>query len=720
MILIYFLFLIENSDCLLCHEDVKILERIHGSLKCINCHKGIKELPHSVPLTKVNCGDCHKNVMESFKGDPHQRARIKGNLKAPDCKDCHGTHLILHPLNLDIFCATCHINIKAPPKYHITFRSSSECLSCHGDKTKNVPFVDIKVLKESAHRRHECMDCHREVISLTPSKEGHVKDIECKDCGICHKREFEQHRNSIHGEGLEIGMRAAKCFDCHGTHDIFAASDKRSYVYFQNLPKTCAKCHSDPKFAEKYGIPVKNPWEMYEQSIHYAALKEGKRGANCSDCHGVHEIQPHTSFLSTINKGNIPKTCGKCHKKEYEDFAKSEHFESFKMGVRDAPVCTDCHVEHRILPPWDPGSPVYPSNVPKTCADCHESIKLTQRYGLPAMEISRFMSTYHGIAIKAGNIFAANCASCHEHHKILPSSNPESSIHKDNLPKTCGKCHPAVRKGGKVGPVHARIDKTVKTVQKIVSIIYTLIILITISGMIIYCFLDYLKKTREFHEKGIREFKPEKVKNTKFSKTERTLHLVHLISFFLLVYTGFAHRYPENILFNFFVKIQNGVLRSYLHRIAGTSMLIAFLTMVFLMVFTRKGREKFKALIPNFKDLSDSINLFLYNIGIKKERPILGHPFTFYEKFEFWALIWGTIIMGITGIFLWFRDFSLTIFQSWILDIFLLIHFYEAMLATLAIIVWHFYFAIFDPEVYPLNPLMFKDEVFSHYVKIHH
>jgi len=80
----------------------------------------------------------------------------------------------------------------------------------------------------------------------------------------------------------------------------------------------------------------------------------------------------------------------------------------------------------------------------------------------------------------------------------LPSTDSESPIHKDNLPKTCGKCHLSVVSGKEIGPVHARVDKTVIMVKKIVRIVYTFLILFTIGGMIIYCFLDYLKKQESF------------------------------------------------------------------------------------------------------------------------------------------------------------------------------------------------------------------------------
>ncbi|MEN3044641.1 MAG: cytochrome c3 family protein [Candidatus Hydrothermales bacterium] len=712
MLILYFLVSLENFQCLECHEDVKLPGRAHQDMKCVDCHRTIRELPHDVPLTKVDCIMCHREEMGAYEIDPHERARRRGNLKAPDCKDCHGTHDIpfvlekgskLHPVDLDKFCITCHPSIMVPQKYHVILYPSQKCISCHGVKLS-------EIVKKSVHKKHECIDCHRIVFSLKPDKK-HVKKTSSEDCGYCHRREFEEYKESIHGLALKEKVPAAQCWDCHGSHDIFYSFDKNSSVYYSNLSKTCGKCHSIPEFAEKWGIPIKNPYEMYEQGIHHEMILKGKKGASCSDCHGIHNIRSHTDIKSSIYKQNVPLTCSKCHKLEYEDYVKSNHFRAIRYGNFQAPSCIDCHSEHRILPPWNPLSPVYPINVPKTCTDCHESVRLYERYGIPVMELKDFLSSYHGIKLMAGNIKAANCASCHGNHSILPSDDPESPVNKKNLPQTCGKCHKGIAESVAIGPVHEVVSVKVAMVKKIVRIFYTLLILITIGGMIIYCFLDYLKKVREYRIDKFRNLEAKEVKNSRFSKIERRMHLIHIISFFILVYTGFAHHYPDNILFSFFVRIGDGALRAYLHRIAGTLMLMIFLLMFVLVIFTSSGREKFKRLIFNFKDLTDAINLFLYNLGIKKEKPELGHPFTFYEKFEFWALIWGTGIMGTTGIFLWFKNFFLNLFPAWLFEVFLIIHFYEAILATLSILVWHFYFTIFDPDVYPLNTYMFKDKV---------
>ena len=125
---------------------------------------------------------------------------------------------------------------------------------------------------------------------------------------------------------------------------------------------------------------------------------------------------------------------------------------------------------------------------------------------------------------------------------------------------------------------------------------------------------------------------------------------------------------------------------------------------VFYLIATRSGRRTFRQMLPRLSDLREAVHTVNYNLGIRKEKPHPAH-FDYAEKVEYWALVWGTIIMTATGIVLWFKIWAaegLGI-PLWGLDVALSIHYYEAILATLAIIIWHFYFVIFDPAVYPMN-----------------
>jgi cytochrome b subunit of formate dehydrogenase len=95
--------------------------------------------------------------------------------------------------------------------------------------------------------------------------------------------------------------------------------------------------------------------------------------------------------------------------------------------------------------------------------------------------------------------------------------------------------------------------------------------------------------------------------------------------------------------------------------------------------------------------------MLLFNLGRRPRKPHLGR-FSFMEKAEYWALVWGSVVMVITGFFLWFDNLAIHLFPKGFLDVMLVIHFYEAWLATLAILVWHMYGTVFKPGVFPGNP----------------
>jgi len=144
-----------------------------------------------------------------------------------------------------------------------------------------------------------------------------------------------------------------------------------------------------------------------------------------------------------------------------------------------------------------------------------------------------------------------------------------------------------------------------------------------------------------------------------------------------------------------------------MHRIAGVVLLAVSAYHIWYLAATPRGRQLFKDLLPVRKDLTDAVGIMKYNLGLAQEKPLLDR-FSYIEKAEYWALVWGTIVMGVTGFILWFDNTFLGILTKVGWDIARTVHYYEAWLATLAIIVWHFYFVIFNPNTYPINLAFWK------------
>ena len=323
------------------------------------------------------------------------------------------------------------------------------CLECHGDPGfweggDRDLYVDKDRFSLSVHGRAgvSCTACHQDLEGTEDFP--HAERLKEADCSLCHEDEVAALEESVHGRKAEGEARVARCRDCHGEHYILPKDNPLSMVYRANLPLNCSKCHSQEESEQTGEFAPSGAVKSYLGSVHGKALMEKGLiiSAVCVDCHGSHAIRPSSSSESLVSRENGPGTCGKCHTGILVNYNESIHGVAHRRGNPDVPVCTDCHGEHTIFPHNVEASPVFPTNIPVTCSHCHDNVVLNERYGLPSKRYETFLGTYHGIASQLGDVTAANCASCHGVHDILPSSDPKSSVNLKRLPETCGKCHP--------------------------------------------------------------------------------------------------------------------------------------------------------------------------------------------------------------------------------------------------------------------------------------
>lgn len=591
--------------------------------------------------------------------------------------------------------------------------STSECMECHGDKdlTKMVDdtvevslFVDLDKFGNSVHGGFECVDCHANIKEIP-----HDENLEHPNCNQCHDDVAAEYMKSLHGLSLARGDKDAPyCWNCHSSHYVYSGQDSLSMTSKLNQPTTCATCHSNLDVVRKYHIPIADPSRLYQTSFHFKIIKEkgNTESASCSDCHGAHDLQERNHPTSSINKVNIPKTCARCHSEIYDEYIESIHGVGVMAGRLDNPVCSDCHSEHAIKSPMDPTSTVYSAVVSQTlCADCHQAERIVAKYGLNPNVVKSYKDSYHGLAVRGGSVVSANCASCHGIHNIRPSSDPKSTIHKSNLGATCGTCHPGVSEKVAQGSIHVYASPESDKLIYYVTMFYYALIIGVIGAMVLHNALDFRKKlvgkfTGSF-EPHLASFDGGMIE--RLTRNERIQHFFLMGSFIILVYTGFAMVFPEAWWAAPLIRWEGGfAFRGYLHRIAAGVMIGLSLYHVFYLITTKRGREHVKALIPKLKDLQDVIQMLRYYLGMVNEKPQFDR-YNYIEKAEYWALIWGTVVMSVTGFILWFENISLRYFPKWITDVSTVIHLYEAVLATLAILVWHFYFQFIDPSVYPMN-----------------
>lgn len=657
-----------NSDaaCLDCHNDPTLDMRkagrkvslfvdgkanaasAHRSLNCIDCHEKFDgdSLPHLKPMTAVDCTSCHEKLGKK-----------------------HAFH----------------------PRLALTEIPAGEdtsCVACHGKH-------DVAAVKKPAF----------------PFSDGPQPQA----CGKCHEGARDQFLRSAHGRAFTAKQASAPdCLTCH--RDPVAPMTKTKATLAQKLAQTkqCESCHVGKDNVSDHALRGKKFVGSFDQSVHGAALLAGKvEAANCVDCHGAHEMNRAMAASAKVNKLRVADTCATCHEKAAKEFAGSVHAGALRKGNVDSATCTDCHGEHDIRKHTDPLSPVSAKNVAQeVCANCHASLKLTQKYGLPSQSFQTFTDSFHGLAVRGGSVEVVNCASCHSSHGIKSQKDPTSTIHPSNLVTTCGQCHPGANTRFAVGKVHVSPEAAQgadgnSPILYLISSLYVILILAVVGGMILHNGLDFLKKIRRklAMQKGLIE-EPHVAHRlyVRMSVHERWQHAVLMISFTLLVVTGFALRYPEAW---WVVGLRNLSARAFewrgwVHRIAGVVMLASGLWHVCYLAFTKPGRALFCDIFPRWRDVTDPIAVLKYNLGLAPTKPAFGR-FCYIEKVEYWAMMWGTILMGLTGAILWFDNTSLGLVTKLGFDISRTVHFYEAILATLAIIVWHFYFVIFNPDVYPMN-----------------
>jgi cytochrome b subunit of formate dehydrogenase len=323
-------------------------------------------------------------------------------------------------------------------------------------------------------------------------------------------------------------------------------------------------------------------------------------------------------------------------------------------------------------------------------------VRLSREFGIPGNRVATYFDSYHGLASEGGSVVAANCSSCHGVHNILPSSDPRSTVNHANLDATCGKCHDGVTSRFTLTKVHMDqgISKDTGAIAvRWVRLIYLVLIFVVIGAM-------FLHNAVIWRSKAMARRRMQNPFMVRMTVNQRWQHLVLLSSFIILVITGFALKFPNSWIAEILSMSES--LRSVIHRIAGVVLIAAGIYHLFYLAATREGRRLIVDLAPAPRDAFDALGTMLYYLGLSSVKPKYGR-FTYAEKAEYWALVWGTALMGLTGIMIWAKVWVGNLIARWWVDVAISIHFYEAILASLAIVVWHFYQVFFDPDVYPMN-----------------
>ena len=615
-------------------------------------------------------------------------------------------------------------------------KTKESCLDCHGDKdaVKDGPngttvslFVDADRFSKAVHASLACKSCHADIHKDHPGDGNPPPKV---NCGNCHTDEAKIYQSSIHGMSRAMGSSAAPaCVDCHGNHYIGHVSQTDSPVYKMNLPKTCSKCHANKNITEEYKMKYPSVASQYQESIHgQALLKKGLIVApSCNDCHGVHDIKRSVDRSSPINHANVAKTCGKCHVTVEEIYNKSIHGQLLAKGDPRGPVCIQCHTAHTIEKPTGGH---FKLQADQTCGKCH------------ADRLEHYRDTYHGKAMALGKANTAPdvaaCYDCHGHHDVLPVSDPNSRLSPGHIVETCRQCHPKASVSFTKYAPHADPEDRKKYPQLYWVFIGMTAILVgtfMVFGLhtLLWLFQSiwlYRHDSRQFREAKIKIAKDDE-QFVRFQPFERFLHMLVVSSFLLLVLTGM----PLKFYYTDWAKAVFGILGGpqtarTLHHFGAVVTFLYFTlhvsdTVIHLwkhrkyLLDPETGKLKLSRLwkamshpdsmIPTKQDLKDFIDHNKWFFG-KGPKPQFDR-WTYFEKFDYLAVFWGIFAIGVSGLIMWFPEFFSHLMPGWMINVSLIIHSDEALLAAGFIFTVHFFNTHFRLEKFPMDTVIFSGRI---------
>lgn len=324
--------------------------------------------------------------------------------------------------------------------------SNEACLQCHGNPelSKQLPsgeplslFIDDQHFATSVHAKNNiaCVQCHTN-ISGYPHPSG------------------------------------------------FVPRDRREVTLSMNTQ--CRQCH-DKEFSKNL------------DGMHMRALAAGDRNAAvCTDCHSAHEVQPPDQPRS-----RIPQTCAQCHSTIFDDYARSVHGAALLNGGNpDVPTCIDCHGVHNI---GDPTSAAFRLKSPEICARCHTDQQKMAKYNLSTNVLNTYVADFHGTTVslfeKQSPDAATNkavCYDCHGVHNIMKVDDPNSTVYKQNLLKTCERCHPDATVSSFTGAWMSHYNATPQQYPLVyyINLFYWILIPLVIGAMVLFCLTDLYRRIR--------------------------------------------------------------------------------------------------------------------------------------------------------------------------------------------------------------------------------
>ncbi|MBK7406107.1 MAG: hypothetical protein IPJ41_16245 [Phycisphaerales bacterium] len=588
--------------------------------------------------------------------------------------------------------------------------------------TRPLLYISPDALHGSTHAGLACVDCHEDAARLP-----HEPRLNLQTCATqCHAKEATEYPTGAHEEALLRGDKLAPtCASCHGGHQILPVGDRQSPQHRLNSIFLCADCHERHMRDTPGGYKPRSHIEAYLQSAHGKAVTQSGLVAapTCADCHGAHGVHPVSDPASPVHRDKIPQTCGACHVGILSVYQKSIHGVKAAEGDADAPVCTDCHTSHEII---QPDKVAFKLASGDRCGKCHED------------RIEHYRETFHGKALTLGRASVAACYDCHGHHDIVPIDDPKSRLHGDNKLKTCQQCHPSATAKFTGYLAHAdHLNRKLYPVLYWTFIVMTMIVVGTFLFFGAHTLLWtvrsavlYIRDRKAFRE-AKRQALLDKEAFVRFRPFERFLHILVMSSFLLLVATGMPLKFYYTHWAKEVVRYIGGLeAAAQLHRLGAVITFTYFtLHISSMMMAAFNGRAMFRnpktgrfsprrflgvlfgpdLPYPHIQDLRDWWAHQKWFFG-RGPRPQFD-KWTYWEKFDYMAVFWGVAVIGLSGLVMWFPEFFTRFLPGWIINVALIVHSDEALLAAGFIFAFHFFNVHFRLEKFPIDSVIFSGRI---------
>ncbi|HUT12517.1 MAG TPA: hypothetical protein VMY42_18610 [Thermoguttaceae bacterium] len=677
----------DENLCAICHTDPELWEEEQKHLFVAK-----DRLAVDVHWKKgVNCSDCHGGDPSSFRpGDAHaEEAGFRDLAEIRQlCAHCHQGQS-------SAFGQGAHA--KAVVKTAEDLEEPMGCGGCHGQDQHSLrPSDDARSPVFAANKMQTCGNCHTQQFDALYSD------------GEVHSKLGEKD-----AEGLRTPMQ---CGACHteGSHGMLPVDHNDSSVFMKHQVDTCGGCHEQVEDLNKYE-DLKKYTDEYKVSVHGNGLYASGLmvTAVCSSCHGAHGIyHPAADDRSTLHVSNVAHTCGKCHHGIEERLAKSVHGRGNGPGELSdrvapggdkklKPSCTVCHEGHDLP---DPKSREFRIDSPTRCGSCHKNLS------------KQYKMTTHGQLTQLGYGPAAKCSDCHGAHDILPIDNPESQLAAGpNRVATCQHCHPGASKkftdflphadpaDADRYPLQHFVDRAMKT------------LLFSVFGFFgLHTVLWFFRSLFDTLRHGRpQRLVPGRIAYVRFEPTHRSLHVVVIVSFLGLALTGLPLMYSNQPWAQAVARALGGFdsTKVWHHVCAVLTVFyfVAHLVWVAKKIAELRGRSvAWKTIlfgpdspVPNARDFLDLGRMFRWFFGLGP-RPHFER-WTYWEKFDYWAVFWGVAIIGSSGLVRWFPGFFTLFFPGEVLNLAKIIHSEEALLATGFIFAIHFFNTHLRPEKFPMD-----------------